>query len=221
MPKRKMLSHEQAKCFYDRMAAIQDAQYLFERPALADLVANLEVAGAERWVEFGCGTGRFVEELFVRYLPPNACYIGFDVSSTMIELARRRTARFGNRVVIRQTSGAMRVDLPDGAFDRFISTYVLDLLSEGDIDSLLSEAYRALRSGGLLGVVSQTKGSRGLWGFVTWTWERFYQFSPILTGGCRPITIGPLLKNLRWKVRYRKVVSTFPIASEIVVAEKI
>ena len=69
MPKRKMLSHEQAKRFYDRMAAIQDAQYLFERPALADLVPNLEVAGAERWIEFGCGTGGFVEELFVRYLP--------------------------------------------------------------------------------------------------------------------------------------------------------
>ena len=124
-----MLSHEQAKRFYDRMAAMQDAQYFIERPALADLVANLEPAGAERWIEFGCGTGRFVEELFVRYLPPNACYIGFDVSSAMIELARSRTARFGNRVVIRQTSGTMRVDLADGAFDRFISTYVLDLLS--------------------------------------------------------------------------------------------
>jgi ubiquinone/menaquinone biosynthesis C-methylase UbiE len=115
----------------------------------------------------------------------------------------------------------MRVDLPDGAFDRFISTYVLDLLSEEDIGSLLSEAYRVLRTGGLLGVVSQTKGSQGLSGFVTWTWERLHQFSPILTGGCRPITIRPLLKNLRWKMRHRNVVSPFPIASEIVVAEKI
>ena len=44
MPKRKMLSPEQAKRFYDRMAAMQDAQYLLERPALADLVANLEPA---------------------------------------------------------------------------------------------------------------------------------------------------------------------------------
>jgi hypothetical protein len=50
------------------MAAMQDAQYLLERPALADLVANLEPAGAERWIEFGCGTGRFAEELFVQYL---------------------------------------------------------------------------------------------------------------------------------------------------------
>jgi len=52
-----MLSHEQAKRFYDRMAAIQDAQYLFERPALADLVANLEVAGAERWIELAAEPG--------------------------------------------------------------------------------------------------------------------------------------------------------------------
>ena len=44
----------------------------------------------------------------------------------------------------------MHVDLPDRSFDRFISTYVLDLLSEENIDSLLSEAYRILRTGGLL-----------------------------------------------------------------------
>ena len=55
MPKRKMLSHEQAKRFYDRMAAIQDAQYLFERPALADLVANLEVASGESSLAAGPG----------------------------------------------------------------------------------------------------------------------------------------------------------------------
>ena len=82
------------------MAAIQDAQYFLERAALADLVANLEPAGAERWIEFACGTGRFIEELFVRYLPPNACYIGFDISGTMIELTLSRTARFGSRAVM-------------------------------------------------------------------------------------------------------------------------
>jgi len=221
MPKRKTLSHLQAKRFYDRMAAIQDAQYFLERAALTDLVANLEPASAERWIEFGCGTGRFIEELFVRYLPLNACYIGFDVSGTMIELALSRTARFGGRAVIRQTNGAMYVDLPDRSFDRFISTYVLDLLSEEDVDSLLSEAYRILRSGGLLGLVSQTKGSQSLSRFVMRAWERLYQFSPILTGGCRPITIGSLLKSFRWKVRCRNVVSRFAIASEVVVAEKI
>jgi hypothetical protein len=65
MPKPQMLSHEQAKRFYDHMGAKQDTQWFYERPALADLVANLELAGAEMLIEFGCGTGRFVEELFV------------------------------------------------------------------------------------------------------------------------------------------------------------
>ena len=221
MSRPQILSYEQAKRFYDWMGAKQDAQCFYERPALGDLVVHLELGGAEKVIEFGCGTGRFAEELLDRYLPPNACYVGLDLSSTMIELAQSRTARFGGRAAIQQTSGTTRVDLPDGAFDRFISTYVLDLLSEKDIDFLLSEAYRVLRNGGLLGVVSLTRGSRGLSRFVTWTWERLHQFSPMLMGGCRPIKIRPLLENLKWKVRYKDVVTRFAIASEIVVAEKI
>ena len=123
-------------------------------------------------------------------------------------------------VAIQQTSGP-RFDLSDATFDRFISTYVLDLLSNEDIDSLLNEAHRVLRTGGLLGLVSQTRGSKGLSHFVMRTWERLYQLSPIATGGCRPITIRSLLENFRWRVRYRNVVSWFAIASEIVVAQKI
>jgi ubiquinone/menaquinone biosynthesis C-methylase UbiE len=221
MPKPQVLSHEQAKRFYDRLGAWQDTQRFYERPALADLLAHLELAGAERLIEFGCGTGRFAEELFDRHLLTNARYLGLDVSSTMTELAQSRTARFGGRAVIQQTSGTTHLDLPEAAFDRFISSYVFDLLSEKDIESLLTEAHRVLTNGGLLGVVSLTKGFRGLSRFGTWTWERLHQVSPMLTGGCRPITMGPLLENLRWKVCHRNVVTTFAIASEIVVAEKI
>ena len=221
MPKLQILSYEQAKRFYDWIGAKQDMQCFYEGPALADLVAHLELARAEKVIEFGCGTGRLAEKLFNRYLPLNACYVGLDLSSTMIELAQSRTARFGGRAVIRQTLGSTLLDLPDAAFGRFISTYVLDLLSEQDIDSLLSEAYRVLTSGGLLGVVSLTRGSQGLSRFVTWTWERLFQFSSPLVGGCRPTEIVPLLKSLRWKVRHRNVVTPFAVASEIVVAEKI
>jgi hypothetical protein len=46
---------------------------------------------------------------------------------TMVKLAQSRTARFGLEDV-QQTSGAPQVDLPNSSFDRFISSYVLDLL---------------------------------------------------------------------------------------------
>ena len=216
----KILSFEQAKRFYDWMGTKQDTQCFYERPALADLIVHLELTRAEKVIEFGCGTGRLAEELLSRYLSLTARYVGLDLSDTMIKLAQSRTARFGGRAAIQQTSGTTRVDFPDGAFDRFISTYVLDLLSENYIDSLLSEAYRILANGGLLGLVSLTRGPRGLSRFVSWSWERLHQFSPVLLGGCRPIEIRPRLNDLKWKVRYRNVVTPFAIASEVVVAEK-
>src|SRR5580700_7583563 len=100
MAKPQALSNEQAKRFYDRLGAWQDTQRFHERPALADLIAHLELARAGRLIEFGCGTGRFAEELFDRQLPTNACYVGLDLSGTMTELAQSRTARFGGRSVI-------------------------------------------------------------------------------------------------------------------------
>jgi ubiquinone/menaquinone biosynthesis C-methylase UbiE len=216
-----MLSKEQAKRFYDWMGSKQDMQCFYEAPALTDLIAHLEPAGARKVVEFGCGTGRLAEELLTRYLSPKVCYLGLDLSSTMVALAKNRMAHFGGRAAIQQTSGTTLLDLPDAAFNRFISTYVLDLLSEEDIDSLLSEAYRVLANGGLLGLVSLSQASQGLSRFVTWTWERLHRFSPMLVGGCRPIKVRPRLENLRWKMRHRNVVTPFAIASEIVVAEKI
>ena len=122
MSRAQILSYEQAKRFYEWIGAKQDAQCFYERPALDDLVVHLELAGAEKVIEFGCGTGRLAEELLNRYLPLNACYVSLDLSSTMIELAQSRTARFGGRAAIQQTSGTTRLDLADGAFDRFIST---------------------------------------------------------------------------------------------------
>ena len=215
-----MLSYEQAKRFYDRIGAKLDTQRFYEQPALAELAANLELTSAERLIEFGCGTGRFAEELFAGYLSPNASYIGVDVSSTMVELAQTRTAPFGSRAVIRQTNGEMCLDLPTDVFDRFISTYVLDLLSEKDIESLLKEAHRVLMTGGLLGVVSLTRGSKGVSRLVTWVWERLSRISPILLGGCRPIEIKSLVEKPGWYVRYGSLITRFAITSEIVVAEK-
>lgn len=215
-----MLSYKQAKGLYDCLGAKQDTQVFYEQAALADLVAHLDLSRAQRLIEFGCGTGRFAEELFDRYLCSTASYVGLDVSDTMVKLAQSRTARFEGRAAIQQTSGVPHLNLPGAVFDRFISTYVLDLLSEEDIGSLLDEAYRVLMTGGLLGVVSLTMGPRSLSRLVSSAWEQVHRFWPMLVGGCRPITIMPRLEGYRWRALHRNVVTPFGIASEIVVAEK-
>jgi len=214
------LSHEEARRFYDRFGARQDSQAFYERPALERMLAHLALGEARAVVEFGCGTGRLAAELLARHLGPECRYLGLDVSRTMVGLARARIAPFGARAEIRQTDGAPRIDAPDGSFDRFVSSYVLDLLPADEIRSLLEEAQRVLAPGGRLGVASLTRGQSGVARAATWVWERIHRLRPALLGGCRPIEVAALLQEPAWKLRHRSVLSPFAIASEVVVAER-
>ncbi len=214
------LSHEEARRFYDRFGARQDAQAFYERPALERLIAQLQLPEARAVVEFGCGTGRLAAELLRDWLSPGCRYLGLDVSATMVGLARERVAAFGARVEIRQTDGAPRIAAPDGCFDRFLSTYVLDLLSEREIRMLLEEAQRVLAPGGLLAVASLTHGGRGFPRAMSWLWERVHQLRPALVGGCRPIALEAYLSERGWKIRDRSVVAPYAIPSEVVLAER-
>ena len=155
----KMLSHAEARAVYDRFGARQDRQSFYEDEAIADLLDHLALGEARAIVEFGCGTGRLAKTLLDEHLPPTAHYVGIDSSTTMVTLAGERLAPYGARAKILHTTGDMQLDLAANAFDRYVSTYVLDLLSEEDIAALLAEAQRILAPGGLLGVASLTHGN--------------------------------------------------------------
>jgi ubiquinone/menaquinone biosynthesis C-methylase UbiE len=214
------LSREAARRFYDRFGARQDAQEFYERPAVDDLLAHMEFGAASAVVEFGCGTGRIATELLRRWLPADATYLGLDVSATMVGLARQRVAAFGTHAEIRQTDGSARIDAPDAAFDRFLSTYVLDLLSIDDIDAVLAEARRVLRPGGLIGLVGLTPGRGGLPKLVTRIWQGLHRLRPQLVGGCRPLELTKRLSADDFQIRHHHVVTPWAVASEIVVAER-
>ncbi|HKJ23663.1 MAG TPA: class I SAM-dependent methyltransferase [Myxococcota bacterium] len=214
------LSHEEARHFYDRFGARQDSQLWYEREAIARLCAHLDLDPAQSVVELGCGTGRFAAELLDGLLPPDARYLGLDVSATMVELARQRTARFGERVEIRQTDGAPRIDAPDGAFDRFVSTYVLDLLSEADVRAVLAEAHRVLAPGGRLGLASLTRGESLLSRGLTRAWEAVHRLNPLWVGGCRPLALAGFVADGGWTVLHHECVEQVGIASEVLVARR-
>jgi len=171
-------------------------------------------------VEFGCGTGRLAAELLAERLAPECRYLGLDVSAIMVELASTRVAPFGARAEIRQTEGAPRIEAADGAFDRFVSTYVLDLLPEREIRMLLDEAHRVLAPSGLLGIAGLAHGERGLPRAVSRLWEQVHRFRPALVDGCRPIALEAYLFEREWTIRHRSVVCPYAIPSECIVAER-
>jgi ubiquinone/menaquinone biosynthesis C-methylase UbiE len=214
------LTRAQAQAFYDRFGSKQDSQAFYEDAAVQDLLAHAEFQRANAVFEFGCGTGRFAETLFSRHLPAAARYVGRDVSATMVDLARQRLIRFADRTDVRVTDGAPRVEAPDASFDRFVSNYVLDLLTAGDIADVVSEARRVLTVGGRLCLVSLTHGSTPASRVVSWLWARVHRLRPQLVGGCRPLALLPFLSAQDWRILHHNVIVAYGVPSEIVVAER-
>ena len=212
------LTRAQARAFYDRFGAKQDGQAFYEDAAVQDLLAHAEFEKAKAVFEFGCGTGRLAETLLTHHLPAAAHYVGRDVSTTMVDLARQRLARFAARADVRLTDGAPRIEAPDATFDRFLSNYVLDLLPPDDIAGVLSEAHRMLTPGGLLCLVGLTHGTTRVSRLVSWVWARVHRLRPQLVGGCRPLALLPFLSEDDWRILHHNVVVAYGIPSEIVVA---
>src|SRR5215470_5754952 len=214
----RIFSHAQAARFYDLLGAGLDTQAFYETAALQELVAHLEPATCRSLIEFGTGTGRLAAELLTEHLSPDATYLGLDVSATMVGLAKRRLQPFGERADVVQTDGTARFDAADGTFDRFISTYVFDLLSDDDTRAAVNEARRVLKPDGLLGLVSLTDGPRRLSRLVTMAWRGLHRISPWLAGGCRPVVLRGFLSNTEWRIEYRNIIVRFGVPSEVIVA---
>jgi len=156
------LSHREAKTFYDRFGSKQDLQRFYEDPAIEVLLRHGEFAKATAVVELGCGTGRLAARLLQDHLPAEATYLGLDISPTMIALTEERIAPWAGRARVRLTEGRPELPLQDGSQDRFLSTYVLDLLSEEEIGASLREARRVLVPNGRLCLASLTFGQTSM-----------------------------------------------------------
>jgi Methyltransferase domain. len=136
MSARRLLSRPELKAHYDRVGAWQDTQAFYEAPALDALISAGAFHGAASVIEVGCGTGRLAERLLRTHCPPHARYEGYDLSETMVQVARSRLASFEDRATVRQTDGRLTFDRPDGGHDRVVATYLLDLLSREEAQNV-------------------------------------------------------------------------------------
>jgi ubiquinone/menaquinone biosynthesis C-methylase UbiE len=215
-----MLSHTEAKQFYDHLGARQDDGSYFEAPALALLRQHAAFATAARVFEFGCGTGSFAAAILADELPAAATYLGLDQSTTMVQLAAARVAPFGARATIVASNGAMTLPVATGTVERFVCNYVLDLLPAEEIAQLLAEAHRILRPGGLLCLTSLTHGTTLRSSLAMVGWQAIYLINPQRFGGCRPIAVTPYLDEARWALCHRAISITRGLASEVVIAAR-
>lgn len=214
------LTHGEAREVYDRIGPLEDLEKVIETWAFRELAEKGRFREASRVLEFGFGTAILAELLFRDYLPPEATYLGLDISPIMADLAKRRLAPWRDRASLRVTDGSMTLDLPEATCDRFVSTFVLDLLSVEDALTLLSEGRRVLRDAGLLCLASLTSGRTPMSRAVTWGWERLHELNPRIVGGCRPVDLRAYLPPGAWSVIHDRVRTAFGLSVEVIVAAK-
>lgn len=217
-PAVRTLSRSRAKAFYDSFGAKQDSQSFYERTALDTLIASSDFPHARSVFEFGCGTAKFAVRLLERHLTAEAEYQGVDISSTMVALAQKRLAPFVPRARVWQIDGDDAWSGFSLPVDRIVTTYVLDLLPEDEIEAFLRGSAAALTTGGRLSIASLTFGKTPLSRVVMAAWRTLFRLSPRITGGCRPVRIADKLSPLDWRIVHRSTVAAFGIASEVIVA---
>ena len=113
---------------------------------------RLSLAGDERVIDAGCGSGRVTELLAARL--PRGHVVALDGSPAMIAAARERLAGFGDRIefVVADLARPLPVE---GSVDAILSTATFHWVR--DHDALFANLSAVLRSGGWL--VAQCGGA--------------------------------------------------------------
>jgi trans-aconitate 2-methyltransferase len=118
----------------------------------AAVLERLPLQGDERVLDAGCGTGRVTELLAERL--PTGRVIALDGSPSMVDAARQRLARFGDR--IEYVVADLGAPLPiEGDVDAILSTATFHWVP--DHDALFANLAAVTRPGGWL--VAQFGGS--------------------------------------------------------------
>ncbi|MFL5680306.1 MAG: class I SAM-dependent methyltransferase [Chloroflexota bacterium] len=118
----------------------------------AAVLDRLPLAGDERVLDAGCGTGRVTEALIERL--PRGSVVALDASPAMIAEARRRLESYGDR--IEYVTADLSRPLPiDGTVDAVLSTATFHWVL--DHDALFAHLAAVMRPGGRL--VAQCGGA--------------------------------------------------------------
>jgi trans-aconitate 2-methyltransferase len=140
------------------------------------VLERLPLAGEETVLDAGCGSGRVTEELLERL--PRGRVIAADAAPSMLVEARRRLARFGDRVTFVECDLGRPLPV-DGPVDAVLSTATFHWVP--DHDALFAHLAAVLRPGGRLvaqcggrgnvesvrRIATELSGWEGPWTFAT------------------------------------------------------
>lgn len=119
------------------------------------ITGELVTPGAEL-LEIGCGTGSLLEQL----APRCKRSVGIDAAPAMVDEAQERMIRSGLAMrsqLVRLHALQIEDEFDPESFDHVVSILALSEMSDDEIDCLLPQCRRVLRSGGRLILVDEVE----------------------------------------------------------------
>ncbi|HUQ75671.1 MAG TPA: methyltransferase domain-containing protein [Burkholderiales bacterium] len=159
---------ESVKAAYRRYAGVYDAVFgPVLQPGRKAVMEALGLRRGDRVLEVGVGTG-----LSLPLYPREVTITGIDVSSEMLEKARRRVAsrRLDNVEALLEMD-AQQMSFPDASFDKVVAMYVVSVVERPA--QLLEELHRVCKPDGEIFLVNHVRSDNRLVAAVEKSLARF------------------------------------------------
>jgi ubiquinone/menaquinone biosynthesis C-methylase UbiE len=208
-------THKEIVRKYNWIAPIYDLfGILMESKAHQRAIDMAAIKNGEKILEVAFGTGLNFVEILKRN--PQGWVDGIDVSMKMLERARKRISKTGQKNYTLYLGDCRHLPFEDGTFDILMTQYLLDILPVEDFIPILLEFRRVLKDGGRIVLVNMTKGER----WLNKIYEEIYKLKPPLLAGCRGVMAQPFLEEIGFKEFEREFVSQLGFPSEVVLGVK-
>ena len=205
------IKKERVAEIYRKIAPSYDLwAWLTESKARDRCLELAAIRNGEQVLEVAVGTGL----TFERILEANSSgrNEGIDLTDAMLIRAEKKAAKSATSNYCLRVGDAYDLDFPNDSFDVLINNYMFDLLPQQNFLTVLEEFKRVLRPGGRLAIVNMAIGARWYNGI----WERIYEISPALLGGCRGVSLLPQIEACGFGQTRREYMSQMTFPSEIV-----
>ncbi|MEJ2407720.1 MAG: methyltransferase domain-containing protein [Candidatus Thiodiazotropha sp.] len=199
---------------YDGKAGVYDIwAWLTESRARERAIALTEIIDGQTILEVAVGTGLAFQEIVRRN--PHGDNSGVDLSPGMLRRAKKRMQSMGDANYRLALGSAETLDQPTGSVDILFNNYMFDLIAFEQMDAITQEFHRVLKPGGKLVLVNMTHGE----GFGSGVYERIYQFSPRMMGGCRGVAMADRLQHSGFEIISREYIQQALFPSEVILAQ--
>ena len=204
-------THQEIIQKYNWIAPIYDLfGILIESKARQRALDIASIKNGEKVLEVALGTGLNFAEILKRN--PDGWVNGIDVSIKMVEKAKKRISKTGQKNYTLNLCDCRHLPFEDATFDVIMNQYLLDILPVQDFLPILLEFKRVLKDEGRIILVNMTKGEK----WLNQIYEEIYKLKLPLLAGCRGVMAQPFLKEIGFSEFHREFVSQFGFPSEVV-----